>query len=62
MGIEILKGEEKHIRFIHEVSVESDNDKLKIKDDQPFIIKTYPISMWLRELVTSGIITKIRNY
>ena len=29
--------------------------KLKIKDDQPFIIKTYPIPMRLREIVTSEI-------
>ena len=29
--------------------------KLKIKDDQPFIIKTYPIPMRLRELVTAEI-------
>ena len=29
--------------------------ELKIKDDKPFIIKTYPISMKLRELVTSEI-------
>ena len=29
--------------------------KLKIKDDQPFIIKTYPIPMSLRELVTAEI-------
>ena len=29
--------------------------KLKIKDDHPFIIKTYPIPMRLRELVTAEI-------